>query len=138
MKNRRVQRNGNRGISILHCFVLISLISLLIAGLLGNEVQSAQLLKRELASSQAYYLAESGLIHSLSLLKTSEEGTIFPTALGRGSYSVSVSPNVSGDVRIQSIGSVPVPPSGEATREIVATVSKSVDGRWIVVSRAES
>jgi len=118
--------------------VLLFCFSMLLSVMLEFQVRSARFVNRDLKYSQAYYLAESGVEHSLSLLGEGESGNVPRTPLGTGWYeAVAKQPTEPGNVHVVGRGFVKMPPGQELFWEVIVEASNTSGQGWRVIKHVE-
>lgn len=138
-KQQRHRLDNSSGHILLVVLALLGVMTIMLSFLLDGQIRSAQLVLHETRSMQAFYLAESGMEHSLALLNAGQDGRISSTSLGQGRYEVTVkAASDEADLSITALGFVSVPPQGEVKRTVRATAAKVDDGKWTLSSRVEN
>ncbi|HNT35651.1 MAG TPA: hypothetical protein PKH07_11700 [bacterium] len=118
--------------------VVIFCSSILLHALLDGQLRSAQLINRDAKSTQAFYLAESAVGHSFSLLRKGSSGAIEATDLGVGHYQSQVEtlPDNQG-FKIIGKGIVNMPRGEVLTRQVEVVAVKAPEEGWMLTQRVE-
>jgi len=120
-KNPWVQKEGMVLVSVIVFILILSVIGLAFLNLARTERVSAH---RECHLSQAFYLAEAGVEHAIANLLDGDENNISATALGSGTYEVTITG--SNPYTLRSTGRFGTPEISKVIETVVQTATSSV------------
>ena len=117
---------NNRGAALIIVFAVILVLAILGSAILSRSISENNIAQRYSESTQAFWLAESGINRALYELRNNYDlNSVSATALGQGGYQVSIAQ--SGQNRIvTATGYIPFTGQARASRIIEATMSKTI------------
>ena len=99
---------NKRGIALILVFIIIVVLTILGASIISRGIAETRILQRTVESTQAFWLAESGLMESLFALKANFNAANIPlTLLGQGVYNAIIGPAVAGTRTVTANGCMP-------------------------------
>lgn len=134
----RTNARNQSGHMLATMLVVVFCSGILLHALLEGQLRSAQLIHRDTRNLQAFYLAESAVEHSLSLLRKGESGIVELTEFGSGRYEaqVEVLPDDRG-VALVGSGMMDMLRGEVLTRQIQAIAVKTPEEGWKITDRVE-